>query len=200
MQQRYRRVREPREARPGVTRVLARGLGPCCSSRLRTWPVIGLVAFLTQCQVSGDAMRPCMKRYSPQWGSPNSSRYCIRQRELSNEHGGQVHNVMRRGAPEVLEMQHGEWPLIRVGHASIRNRDLKLAWIGPGIDRVVDESGLHEHVSPQFALRSVLHLFEGVLGSFGGPSRGARTQGGIDQSPQYSGKSEPTANRRLNCT
>src|SRR5215207_558012 len=68
MQQRYRRVREPREARPGVTRVLARGLGPCCSSRLRTWPVIGLVAFLTQCQVSGDAMRPCMKRYSPQWG------------------------------------------------------------------------------------------------------------------------------------
>jgi hypothetical protein len=35
--------------------VLARGLGPCCSSRLRTWPVIGLVAFFTQCQVSGDA-------------------------------------------------------------------------------------------------------------------------------------------------
>src|SRR5829696_1156151 len=157
MQQRYRRVGEPREARPGVTRVLARGLGPCCSSRLRTWPVIGLVAFLTQCQVSGDAMRPCMKRYSPQWGSPNSGilsarlrkrhllpqdqrdvrvasdsphtgilwrqhgsrgerasikwRQVTNQRELSNEHGGQVHNVMRGGAPEVLEMQHGEWPL-----------------------------------------------------------------------------------------
>ena len=191
MQQRYRRVREPREARPGVTRVFARGLGRCCSSRPRTWPVIGLVAFLTQCQVSGDAkasrhdavhepilspMRvaelipifypPVDVDRSPtvengiyfrrtkrdvrvasdsphtgilwrQHGSRGERASIKRwqvanQRKLSNEHGGQVHNVVRRGAPEVLEMQYGEWPLIRVGHASIRKSGLeaRLDWAG----------------------------------------------------------------------